>query len=201
MKILKKSFGIAVTNCYILKGSSGDIVIDPGENAYEWVKINSDNVLAVFNTHGHFDHVYDDYKFKEDGVRIYIHKNDAFMLENDNFSMLKKTCNADVLTANKDEFKVGEFKVIFHHFPGHTPGCCMLEVCQNDEKPVLFSGDFLFKNSIGRYNFPFSSAFDMKESILKVLSFKDDFELFPGHGNSSFLSAEKPNLEHFLNYF
>lgn len=201
MQILRKSFGVAVTNCYILKGKSGDIVIDPGEGAYEWVRKNSSKILAVFNTHGHFDHVFDDYKFKLDGVKIYIHKKDAFMLENNDFNLLKKTCKADVLASDKDEFKVGEFRVIFHHFPGHTPGCCMLEVFQKEQKPVLFSGDFLFKNSIGRFDFPFSDKDDMKKSILKALNIKGEFKLLPGHGKSSFLSIEKENLKHYLNYF
>lgn len=200
MKILRKEFGVAVTNCYLLDNKTEQIVIDPGDGAYEWIMENSSNLKAVFNTHGHFDHIFDNYKFMRDGVKIYIHKDDEIMLKSDQFNLLKEPSKADILAKDKDEFKVGEFRVKFHHFPGHTPGCCMLEICCG-EKKAMFSGDFLFKNSIGRYDFPLSSASDMKNSLLKVAKFKEEFDLFPGHGLSSTLQTELKNIDEYLRWF
>ena len=200
MKILKKEFGMAVTNCYILDSGNEQIVIDPGEGAYEWVMENTTNLKAVFNTHGHYDHVFDNYKFNEIGAEIYIHVSDAFLLDKNLAMMLKQSSKADVLAKDGDEFEVGKFRVKFHHFPGHTPGCCMLEVACDGEK-VMFSGDFLFKDTIGRFDFPYSNADDMRESLLKIAKFKDEFTLYPGHSGSTTLQTELKNIEYYLGWF
>ena len=60
MEILSKPCGDFMTNCYILKGKSGEIVIDPGQGSFAWITQNTDRILAVLNTHGHFDHTFDD---------------------------------------------------------------------------------------------------------------------------------------------
>ncbi|MSN97086.1 MBL fold metallo-hydrolase [Campylobacter sp. FMV-PI01] len=197
MKIVKKEFGSYMTNCYIVDSGEVQIVIDPGVNAYEWVMKNTSNLKAVFNTHGHFDHVYDNYKFMNDDLEIYIHKDDSFMLKKDPFNLLKEGSKASFLAQDKDEFRVGEILVKFHHFPGHTPGCCILEVACNGKK-AMFSGDFLFKNTIGRYDFPFSNSNDMRDSLLKVAKFKDEMPLYPGHGENSTLQTELKNIEFYL---
>lgn len=196
MKYLVKEFGNVMTNCYILDNGKEQIIIDPGEGSYEWVKQNSSNILAVLNTHGHFDHVYDDYKFKNDGVKIYIHKDDAFLLEKDPFGLLKTGCEPDVLVSDGDSFEIGDFRVKFHHFAGHCPGCCMIEIGD-----FMFSGDFLFYRSIGRFDFPFSNANDMKKSLLKVKNFKKDFILLPGHGEKSTLQSEISHIDYYLRAF
>ena len=79
------------------------------------------------------------------------------------------------------------------HFPGHTPGCCMVRV-----DAVIFSGDFLFKGSIGRYDFLFSDAEDMRQSLLKCKKMQGDFTLYPGHGEKTTLKAEQANLDFWL---
>ena len=66
-------------------------------------------------------------------------------------------------------FDLEGVEVKFHHFPGHCPGCSMIEIGD-----VMFSGDFLFHNSIGRYDFPYSSPSDMKKSLEKMKLLKDD---------------------------
>ena len=152
MEILSKPCGDFMTNCYILKGKSGQIVIDPGKGAAEWVVQNTDKILAVFNTHGHFDHTFDDENLQILGHKIYIHEKDAFFLEKDPFGYLANTIKADILIKNDSEFSFGEndeFKVKFLHFPGHTPGSTMIKI-----NGVIFSGDVLFKGSIGRSDFP-----------------------------------------------
>ncbi|WP_298834691.1 MBL fold metallo-hydrolase [uncultured Campylobacter sp.] len=194
MQILKKAFGEYVTNCYILKGEQGDLVIDPGQGSYDWVMQNTGKIAAVLNTHGHFDHVYDDAKLQRMGAKIYIHEDDAFMLRADPFETMPESIEADVLIKGQEQsLEIAGFNVKFSLFAGHTPGSCMIEV-----DGVVFSGDVIFKGSIGRWDFPFSSGAQMRESLHKILQIKGDFTLYPGHGPNTSLQAERQNLKYFL---
>ena len=197
MQILKKAFGEYVTNCYILKGEQGDLVIDPGEGSFDWVMQNTGKIAAVLNTHGHFDHVYDDAKLQRVGAKIYIHESDAFMLRADPFETMPESIEADVLIKGQEQsLEIAGFNVKFSLFAGHTPGSCMIEV-----DGVIFSGDVIFKGSIGRWDFPFSSGAQMRESLHKILQIKGDFTLYPGHGANTSLQAERQNLKYFLQLF
>ena len=197
MQILKKAFGEYATNCYILKGEQGDLVIDPGEGSFDWVMQNTEKIAAVFNTHGHFDHVYDDAKLQRAGAKIYIHEEDAFMLRADPFETMPESIEADVLVKGQEQsLEIAGFNVKFSLFAGHTPGSCMIEA-----GGVIFSGDVIFKGSIGRWDFPFSSGEQMRESLHKILQIKGDFTLYPGHGPNTSLAAERQNLKYFLQLF
>ena len=197
MQILKKAFGEYVTNCYILKGEQGDLVIDPGHGSFDWVMQNTGKIAAVLNTHGHFDHVYDDAKLQRMGAKIYIHEDDAFMLRADPFETMPESIEADVLIKGQEQsLEIAGFNVKFSLFAGHTPGSCMIEV-----DGVIFSGDVIFKGSIGRWDFPFSNGEQMRESLNKILQIKGDFTLYPGHGANTSLQAERQNLKYFLQLF
>lgn len=197
MQILKKAFGEYVTNCYILKGEQGDLVIDPGEGSFDWVMQNTGKIAAVLNTHGHFDHVYDDAKLQRAGAKIYIHEEDAFMLRADPFETMPEPIEADVLVKGQEQsLEIAGFNVKFSLFAGHTPGSCMIEA-----GGAIFSGDVIFKGSIGRWDFPFSSGEQMRESLHKILQIKGDFTLYPGHGPNTSLAAERQNLKYFLQLF
>ena len=62
----------------------------------------------------------------------------------------------------------------------------------------LFSGDFIFKGTIGRTDLPGGNFKEMQESIKKILEFKDELEIYPGHGQSTNLSNERKNLNSYL---
>ena len=197
MQILKKAFGEYATNCYILKGEQGDLVIDPGEGSFDWVMQNTGKIAAVLNTHGHFDHVYDDAKLQRAGAKIYIHESDAFMLRADPFGTMPESIEADVLIKGQEQsFEIAGFNVKFSLFAGHTPGSCMIEA-----GGAIFSGDIIFKGSIGRWDFPFSNGEQMRESLHKILQIEGDFTLYPGHGPNTSLAAERQNLKYFLQLF
>ena len=197
MQILKKAFGEYATNCYILKGEQGDLVIDPGQGSFDWVMQNTGKIAAVLNTHGHFDHVYDDAKLQKAGAKIYIHEDDAFMLRADPFGTMPESIEADVLIKGQEQsLEIAGFNVKFSLFAGHTPGSCMIEV-----DGVIFSGDVIFKGSIGRWDFPFSNGEQMRESLHKILQIEGDFTLYPGHGLNTSLAAERQNLKYFLQFF
>jgi len=197
MQILKRAFGEYVTNCYIVKGEQGDLVIDPGQGSFDWVMQNTGKIAAVLNTHGHYDHVYDDAKLQRMGAKIYIHESDAFMLRADPFETMPESIEADVLIKGQEQsLEIAGFNVKFSLFAGHTPGSCMIEA-----GGVIFSGDVIFKGSIGRWDFPFSNGAQMRESLHKILQIEGDFTLYPGHGPNTSLQAERQNLKYFLQLF
>lgn len=184
------------TNCYIMTINGNDLIIDPGVNALPWVKQNVNNPIAILNTHGHFDHVWSNQAVKDEfNLKIYCPKDDCFMLKNDPFERGTPSSNADFEIAYDEEIELSGIKIKFHHFPGHTPGCSAIEI-----DDALFSGDFIFQNSIGRVDFPYSNPNDMINSIQKVLQWDKDIIIYPGHGMSTTLNQERNSLNNWLNY-
>ena len=115
MEILVKPCGEFYTNCYIVDRK---IIIDPGIGAFDFVKEHVKDPIAIINTHGHFDHVWDNQKIKDYyNIPIYIHKNDAFFLENDPFGYNPPKSKADFLLEEGD-YKIGDYDIKIRHFPG-----------------------------------------------------------------------------------
>ncbi|MBC5857593.1 MBL fold metallo-hydrolase [Campylobacter jejuni] len=198
MQIIKQDCGIYETNCYILFTKKGEFIIDPGVDALLFIKQHVKNPLAILNTHGHYDHIWDNAKVKKEyNIPIYIHKNDAFMLH-DNFNQGYDSSDADFLVDNEDILNICGVDFRFHFLPGHTPGCTMIEIVG---KNIMFSGDFLFYRSIGRWDFPYSDANLMKQSLEKVMTYKEDFKLLPGHGQETTLKEEQVHLPSWFRYF
>ncbi|RLA75528.1 MAG: MBL fold metallo-hydrolase [Epsilonproteobacteria bacterium] len=196
MTILSKAMGEYQTNCYIIKFDSFDIVIDPGIGATAWVLENTTNLKAILNTHGHFDHIWSNKELKEKlNIPIFCPQGDCFMLENDPFSYGTPICQADIEVKPDETVTIEGIDIVFYHFSGHTPGCSAITIDDN-----MFSGDFIFQNSIGRSDFPYSSSVDMKKSIEKILTWKHEFNIYPGHGPSTTLKQEKIQLNQWLNY-
>ncbi len=196
MEILKQPMGEYQTNCYIVRIKGKELIIDPGVGATLWIKQNVSNPLAILNTHGHYDHVWSNAQLsKELDLKIYCPKEDNFMLEKDPYAFGMTPSFADVLVEHDQEFDFEGIKVKFHHFPGHTPGCSAIQI-----EDALFSGDFIFQNSIGRCDFPFSNPKDMKKSINKILKWEKNIRIYPGHGANTSLFQEKDSLKNWLNY-
>ncbi len=183
------------TNCYIVQTPQGELIIDPGIKSQEWVLQNVKNPLAILVTHGHFDHIYALAHLRKmiPNLPIYCPKNDAFMLESDCFDTGLIPCAPDVLVdceKSRSDFNIKGVEFSYFHFPGHTPGCSIILI---DDR--IYSGDFIFKRSIGRYDFPYSSAQDMKESLQRFIELEiPNFEIFPGHGDSTCVEYEKNNI-------
>ena len=196
MIVKHRAFGVYQTNCYILSIDDKQLIIDPGVGAVEWVKNNVTNPVAILNTHGHFDHIWSDCELKKElNIPVYIPKNDAFMLEKDVFNQSQPTCKADILVDGDKEYDIEGIKVKYIFFPGHTPGCSVIEIGDS-----WFSGDFIFENSIGRVDFPYSNPADMKKSLEKFLSIKYDKKVYTGHGNPTTIKKEQNNVPYWLDY-
>lgn len=192
MKITRLSLGVLDTNCYIVSSEKGNaFIIDPADSADE-IKdaLRRDDLAAKFivNTHGHIDHI------KADAVLslpVYIHSLDAEIISDPQKNHMISFFGGfepvvpERLLEEGDLIKLDEltFKVI--HTPGHTHGC----ICIYGEG-VLFSGDTLFKNGIGRTDIPRSSATDMENSLKKLSALDPDTVVYPGHGPKTSIRSE-----------
>jgi glyoxylase-like metal-dependent hydrolase (beta-lactamase superfamily II) len=187
MQIKIQPMGPYQTNCYIATVDGKDFIIDPGMGATQWVLDNVTNPVAILNTHGHFDHVWSNAEVKEKlGLPIYCPKGDVFMLTDDPLQQGTPPSKPDFIILGDEELNIEGVKIKFRHFPGHTPGCSIIEI-----KDVWFSGDFLFEQSIGRWDFPSSSGEEMVKSLEKALTLEGDYTIYPGHGMSTTLKAEQ----------
>lgn len=196
MEILKKPFGNYQTNCYILKLDCGELIIDAGMGASEWIAKECQNPLALLCTHGHFDHIWDNAKVKSlfPHIPLISHTNDAFMLESDCFGLGLTPCAPDLkLEGDENVLEFGDFKVKFLLFAGHTPGCCMIEVNGH-----LFSGDFIFYHCVGRSDFEYSDPIQMKESLKKFKTFSQNLPIHPGHGEDTKVIEEQKHIDFWI---
>ena len=170
MKIEIIKVGELETNCYILEKNNNILLIDPGDESDKIIdKINDKKLIAILITHNHCDHI---------GAL------------NDILSKYK----VDVYNKNnleEKEYNIGEFKfkVIFN--PGHTEDSISYLFDNN-----LFCGDFIFKDSIGRWDLPTGNYEKLLNSIEKIKKY-NDLIIYPGHGNKTTLEKEKRNNYYF----
>lgn len=186
------SVGNLSTNCYIASSRhiKDAIVIDPGldlpleaDQIFDYISEAGLNIRLIVNTHGHSDHINGDALFQEKyNVPICIHRLDAPSLagiENVNFP-------ATVLLEEGSLIKVGDESLKVLHTPGHTPG----SICLLGEG-IIFTGDTLFANGIGRTDFPGGSDSAMQVSLQKLVSLPEYYMIYPGHGPTSIIGEEK----------
>jgi len=194
MEIKIQPMGVYQTNCYIVTVDGKDFIIDPGVDATQWVLNNVTNPVAILNTHGHFDHVWSNAEVKEKlDIPIYCPKQDTFMLTDDPLGQGTPRSIPDYEVEGDELLDIAGVKIQYRHFPGHTPGCSVIEIGD-----VWFSGDFLFQQSIGRWDFPASSGEDMIRSLEKALTIEGDCTIYPGHGMSTTLKAEQKVIPHWI---
>lgn len=191
--------GIYAVNCFIIgcEETKNAAVIDPGGDAEDIMKYIDEHGLTlqyILLTHGHGDHIggIPDIKAKKD-VPVFIHEGDASMLRNANINLSKLMSGPDIeiipdrLLKDGEMIKLGALELHIIHTPGHTPGGICIKV--ND---ILFTGDTLFANSIGRTDFEGGSFEQIIDSIKsKLLVYDDQTKVFPGHGPVSTIGRER----------
>jgi hydroxyacylglutathione hydrolase len=202
--------GMLACNCYVLAPRAGSdaIVVDPGQRAMGPLRrILDENRLtpaAVLLTHGHIDHIWSAQKVADTyGCPVFIHPEDRFMLSDPikGFgprlgqlalgALFREPRQVVELDRDGDKVELGGVAVGVDHTPGHTRGSVTFRVDQDDTK-VVFTGDTLFKQSVGRTDLPGGSGNALLGSIVeKLLVLDDETLVLPGHGESTTIGAER----------
>ncbi|MRI83066.1 MAG: MBL fold metallo-hydrolase [Nitratiruptor sp.] len=196
MHIEVRPMGPYETNCYIISLDDKELIIDPGVDAVPWVLERVSNPVAILNTHGHFDHVWSNAPLqKELQVPLIIHEADRFLLEGEQFGLHFPKSTPDILIQGSRTIEIGGIPITFHHFPGHTPGTSVIEI-----EETWFSGDFIFRGSIGRVDFPHSDPKAMVESLQRFAAIPFDRPIYPGHGGPTSIAQEQRLVASWIQY-
>jgi len=196
MEVLCQAMGPYQTNCFIIVHNEQEIIIDPGTGAVDWIRANVKNPVAILNTHGHSDHIWSNKTLQNIfKIPLYCPIDDVFMLTNDFDNEGYELSTPDIEIKDEEVFNIAGLEIRFLHFPGHTPGCSAIQIGK-----ALFSGDFIFKGSIGRVDFPFSSPKDMKKSIEKFMLIEEDMVIYSGHGPNTTVKEEQKTLPNWIRY-
>jgi len=191
--------GSMQVNCYILAGASNSlsIIIDPGDEEDRIRGVLNKhrlNPAFIINTHGHYDHIGCDNKF---GVPVYIHSKDLRLLKNpelnlsDLFSISYHVESKIKTLEDREIIELEDIQLQVMHTPGHTPGSISL-LMKRPRDDILFTGDALFCQGIGRTDFPGADETLLIRSIKeKLFALSDDTVIYPGHGPSSTIGDEK----------
>jgi len=179
-------------NCYLLKSTSSNALIDSGlpssllsiKEFLEAQKVKPESTETILHTHGHLDHFGADLLFKKAKIRMdwfdasFVEKRDEQFTAFTFFPASSSFPKISSYLKEGEIISIPPFKLKVISTPGHTKGStCFLE----EKQKILFSGDTLFKKSIGRTDLPSGSIEDMRSSIQKLEKLKFSI-LCPGHG-------------------
>ena len=198
MQIIRLPVGMLQANCYLVAEAGGDaVVIDPGaeaERIIEAVRSRDLKVKHILLTHVHFDHM----QAAADvaaatGADILAPEGDWPALTDPQLSLChmmpgggSQTLSAAGKLRDGEVVEAGKLRLTVLRTPGHTPGsCCFL--CGD----VLFTGDTLFRGSVGRTDFPGGSYDALKRSLDRLAALPGDYPLLPGHDDATTLAEER----------
>lgn len=185
-------------NCYIITHSErSTLVIDPGgwaERILEYIEKNRLCVLAILNTHAHYDHIGAAAELQSKlALPFYLHAKEGKLLKYAN--LYRKLFDGDdaitlpevnvYIDQVKIPIRLGDFVINVLFTPGHTPG----SVCFLVEKN-LFTGDTLLRGKIGRVDLPGGDKTALSSSLKSLSLLPGDISIYPGHGGSSTLQEE-----------
>ncbi len=200
LKINQFSLGQLQANCYLIIDKKNNcLIIDPGDEAYFILeKIQKERLTpqAILVTHGHFDHIGAAGEIQLSfNIPFFITKEDDFLInrlnESANYFLgynphFIKPKNIKYLSSKK--FHVSSFMFYILKTPGHTPGSVCFYLKENN---IIFTGDTLFKNGYGRYDFTYSDKNKLFNSIKTILQLPKKTVICPGHGEKSLIKNEK----------
>jgi glyoxylase-like metal-dependent hydrolase (beta-lactamase superfamily II) len=198
IKIHKITAGPFQENGYIIHSDDNMdcFIIDPGDEPELYIREieNNDlNPIAILNTHGHIDHVHAVQPLKEHySIPFYIHTNEKMIVDHYlqgclMYGMIPNEKPViDHWLTNENNLTIGDYNLEVIHTPGHTPG----GICYQFNSDI-FTGDTLFKGSIGRTDFPggnYNTLMDSLKSLIKNVS--GNTKVHSGHGYSTTIENE-----------
>ena len=208
MKINHYVVGYVQTNCYIVINEEKKecFIVDPGASAKklaEQMRKDELKPVAILLTHGHFDHAGGAEELaKEFDIKIYAHEAEKDTLadpqKNVSWMVHREECyHADVFLKDEETIDIAGFKIRVLHTPGHTEGGCCYYIEAED---VIFTGDTLFAQSVGRTDFPGGSMSQIVRSIKEKLmtlneagKLETDIMVYPGHNDPTTIETERMN--------
>ncbi len=194
--------GSVGTNCYIVHRRDSDrcVVIDPGEDGARISRFIKGNQLIledILLTHGHFDHILGVSELVSgSGGRVCIYEGEKTLLGDAGMNVSNMAgrpvgLRADVLLKDGQVYEAAGMKFQVIHTPGHTKGSCCYYL---EQEKMLFCGDTLFFESIGRADLPTGNSRELLATLRdKVLVLPDDVKVYTGHGPVTGIGYEKEN--------
>ena len=176
MEIKKIVTGALEENCYVLSKDGTCLIVDPGSDSKKIKElVGTDKIIGVLVTHSHFDHI--------GALRDFLNMNRRLKI-------FKKSNLTDL-----KEVSVGSFNFIPIMTPGHSSDSVTFYFKDDN---AMFVGDFIFRDTVGRCDLPTGSSSEMDKSLLKIKTYADDINLYPGHGDETTLGREKKYNLYFL---
>ncbi len=176
MEIKKIVTGALEENCYVLSKDGACLIVDPGSDSRNIKElVGTDKIVGVLVTHAHFDHI--------GALRDFLNMNRRLKI-------FKKSNLTDL-----KEVEVGPFKFIPIFTPGHSSDSVTFYFAL---EKVMFVGDFIFKDTVGRCDLPTGSTSEMDKSIARIKEYPDDIVLYTGHGDDTTLGREKEKNLYFI---
>jgi glyoxylase-like metal-dependent hydrolase (beta-lactamase superfamily II) len=190
----------AESNAYLIERNGEFVLIDAPEQAIDVVKKITNTgkkLVAVILTHGHFDHIFGLKAIeKVSGAKVYMHEAEIPMLRDTSMNLAGIAYLPGTFPLYKgavtplrdgENLTIGDITYQIFHAPGHTPGCICIVMGS-----MIFTGDFIFKSSIGNTSFPNSKPQVMQSSLERfVQTFgNNDYTLCPGHGEKTSMARE-----------
>ena len=195
MQVLNFPTGRINSNCYLLIKDNKCLVIDVAyhcDKLIDYINSNSLQVVAILLTHGHFDHCGGVEQLKRgcklDNVPVFVHKLDAELctFAQQNWFRIKCENCYPTHTLEQGDLQLDNFHVQVLHTPGHTPGSVVYLMGD-----LMFSGDTLFYQSVGRTDFPNGDANQLKLSLKKLTNLQTNYKIYPGHSQCTTLQEER----------
>lgn len=201
LRIKTYVLGVIGTDCYLIYNNKSKeaVVIDPADSSDYLIKMAAEMGLtpkAILLTHGHGDHILAAEALRRSwNCQIYANRDEAELLKkpalnlSESMGMNSTSLTADCLVTDQEELSLIGYTWKVIATPGHTSGSTCYYI---ESEEVLFAGDTLFLESVGRTDLPTGSWPQMVRSVQeKLLILPEHTMVYPGHGDPTTIAHER----------